>query len=154
MGRSFVSELHGSRFHLCHPSGSAPSVLDVTKMRLGINQWIKNKGKNKQMKRQDGHIPWVVFILPASILCTKESRSEPQQLGTASAAHFQTLLQSPGACRNVFWDITEKKNRWKDGFGSFCLWVELSWSWSWWDLGEKHSPQEVFVLRNSLFTTC
>lgn len=67
-----------------------------------MNQWIKNEGKNKQMKRQDGHIPWVVFILPASILCTKESRSEPKQLGTASAAHFQTLLQSPGACKNVF----------------------------------------------------
>lgn len=48
----------------------------------------------------------------------------------------------------------KKKNHCKDGFGSFCLWVELSRSWSWWDLGEKHSPQEVFALRNSLFTTC
>lgn len=48
----------------------------------------------------------------------------------------------------------KKKNHWKDGFGSFCLWVELSWSWSWWDLGEKHSLQEVFVLINSLFATC
>lgn len=107
------------------------------------------------MKRQDGHIPWVVFILPASILCTKGRRSEtPTSCNCISNSFSNTAAEPRSLQKSVLRHPQKKKNQRKEGFRCFCLWVELSWSQSWWDLGEKHSPWEIFVLRNSLFTTC
>lgn len=73
------------------------------------------------MKRQDGHIPWVVFILPASILCTKGRRSETPTSCNCISNSFSNTAAEPRRLQKCVLRHLRKKKSSERGF-----WMLLS----------------------------